>query len=77
MDGGEHPVVEAWRAAGQEDDLSLIQEFFLFVRENKKWWMLPIVLALGAMGVLVALSSTGAAPFPSLPKPWRRVGWCL
>jgi hypothetical protein len=49
--------------AGQENELSLIQEFFLFVKENKKWWMLPIVLALGAMGLLVALSSTGAAPF--------------
>lgn len=49
--------------AGQEKELSLIHEFFLFVKENKKWWMLPIVFALGLMGVLVALSSTGAAPF--------------
>ena len=40
-----------------------MQEFFLFVTENKKWWMVPIILALGAMGVLVALSTTGAAPF--------------
>ena len=49
--------------AGQEQDLSIIQEFFLFIRENKKWWMLPIVFALGLMGLLVALGSTGAAPF--------------
>ncbi len=49
--------------AGQEKELSLIQEFFYFLKENKKWWMLPIVLVLGAMGLLVALSSTGAAPF--------------
>ena len=49
--------------AGHEQDLSLVQEFFLFITENKKWWMLPIVFVLGAMGLLVALGSTGAAPF--------------
>lgn len=49
--------------AGQEKDLSIVQEFYLFIKENKKWWMLPIVLALGVMGLLVALGSTGAAPF--------------
>jgi hypothetical protein len=49
--------------AGDQQDLSLIQEFYLFIVENKAWWMLPIVFALGAMGLLVALSSTGAAPF--------------
>ena len=49
--------------AGQEKDLSIMQEFYLFIKENKKWWMLPIVLALGVMGLLVALGSTGAAPF--------------
>ena len=49
--------------AGQEADLSVMQEFFLFIKENKKWWLLPILLAFGGMGLLVALSSTGAAPF--------------
>ncbi len=58
---GNHPT--EFEQAGQEDELSLMQEFFLFVKENKKWWMLPIVFALGVMGLLVALSSTGAAPF--------------
>lgn len=53
----------AFQQAGQEKDLSIIQEFYLFLKENKKWWMLPIVLALGVMGLLVALGSTGAAPF--------------
>ncbi len=48
---------------GQEKPLSLTGEFFLFIRENKAWWMIPIVLVLGLIGLLVALSSTGAAPF--------------
>jgi hypothetical protein len=31
--------------------------------DNKAWWMLPIVVMLGLIGLLVALGSTGAAPF--------------
>jgi len=42
---------------------SLWAEFFQFVVENKKWWLIPILLAFGLIGVLVVLSSTGAAPF--------------
>ena len=48
---------------GEEDQLSLISEFILFIKENKAWWMIPIVLVLGLVGILVVLSSTGAAPF--------------
>ncbi len=48
---------------GEEDQLSLISEFILFIQENKAWWMIPIVLVLGLVGILVVLSSTGAAPF--------------
>lgn len=46
-----------------EKELSLIGEFVEFIRENKAWWMVPIVLTLGLLGVLVLLTSTGAAPF--------------
>jgi hypothetical protein len=48
---------------GEDDQLSLISEFILFIKENKAWWMIPIVLVLGLVGILVVLSSTGAAPF--------------
>ncbi len=48
---------------GQEQELSLIGEFWVFIKENKAWWMIPIVLVLGGLGILVMLSSTGAAPF--------------
>ena len=47
----------------QEKQLSLVQEFFVFVLENKKWWLVPILLVFSLVGVLVALASTGAAPF--------------
>ncbi len=46
-----------------EQQLSLVGEFVLFIKENKAWWMIPILLVLLAVTALVALSSTGAAPF--------------
>ncbi len=49
--------------AGEGRQMSLVQEFLLFVVENKKWWMVPILLVLALLGLLVMLSWTGAAPF--------------
>ena len=49
--------------AGEEKPLTLPQEFLLFLTENKKWWLLPILLSFAVLGLLVALGSTGAAPF--------------
>jgi hypothetical protein len=37
-------------------------EFLLFLAENKKWWLLPIVLSFLLFGLLAALATTGAAP---------------
>jgi Family of unknown function (DUF5989) len=48
---------------GEGQQLSLVREFWLFITENKKWWMIPIVLVFALVGVVVALSSTGALPF--------------
>ncbi|MDE0864839.1 MAG: DUF5989 family protein [Rubripirellula sp.] len=49
--------------AGQEKQLSLVEEFFIFVTENKKWWLIPILLVFAVVGLLVTLGATGAAPF--------------
>lgn len=46
-----------------EEQMSIFQEFRLFVVENKAWWLVPILLVLSLVGVLVVLGSTGAAPF--------------
>lgn len=48
---------------GNQKSLSIAGEFLLFIKENKAWWMIPILLVLGLVGMLVLLSSTGAAPF--------------
>jgi hypothetical protein len=44
--------------------LALLAEFVLFVRENKQWWMLPIVFILVALGALLIFAETSAlSPF--------------
>ena len=38
-------------------------EFVYFLNQNKKWWLLPILLVIGLVSILVLLAGTGAAPF--------------
>ena len=42
---------------------SIAVEFYHFLKDNKKWWLLPILLMIGLFGILVILASTGVAPF--------------
>jgi len=41
----------------------MVAEFLSFLRETKKWWMLPIVVALLCMVAFALLSSSPIAPF--------------
>jgi Family of unknown function (DUF5989) len=50
------------RLANQKQP-GIATEFYEFLRYNKKWWLLPILLLIGGLGILVALASTGVAPF--------------
>lgn len=44
--------------------LSLLGEFTLFLKQNKKLWMLPIVIVLVLLGALLIFAETSAlAPF--------------
>ncbi len=42
---------------------NIMREFLDFLRHNKKWWLLPILLILLLLGLLVLLSGTAIAPF--------------
>jgi Family of unknown function (DUF5989) len=42
---------------------SFLQDLVMFIRHNKKWYLIPIVVSIVLLGVLIALGSTGAAPF--------------
>lgn len=40
-----------------------LAELWTFLREDKRWWLTPIVVLLVLLGVLVLLSGTAMAPF--------------
>jgi len=39
------------------------RELVMFIKHNKKWYLIPIGISILLLGILVALGSTGAAPF--------------
>ena len=44
--------------------LSIIQEFWDFLKVRKKWWITPIVIVLVLLGALIVFSQGSAlAPF--------------
>jgi hypothetical protein len=49
--------------AAYEARPSLARELWDFMRHNKKWWLLPILLSMLLLGGLVVLGGTGIAPF--------------
>lgn len=43
----------------------LLREFWLFLKEERKWWLVPMLLVMGIVGlfVVLALVFPGMAPF--------------
>jgi len=42
---------------------SLIREFWQLLRDHKKWWLTPVVIALLVLCLFALLSTSAAAPF--------------
>lgn len=53
----------AFEQAGEQENPSLWGDLFRMVKENKKYWMIPLILLVLGLGLLLILGSTGAAPF--------------
>jgi len=49
--------------ASQRGGGNIASEFWQFLSQSKKWWLLPIIVVILLFGVLVFLSGTAAAPF--------------
>ena len=47
----------------QSREGNLVSEFWDFLKDNKKWWLAPIVISILGLGLLVLLGGTAAAPF--------------
>jgi hypothetical protein len=44
--------------------LKIIKEYFEFIKENKSWWIIPIVISLLLLGLLIILTEgSSIAPF--------------
>ena len=57
------PTSEFEKAAAEHQSESLLAEFWAFLKHNKKWWLLPIVIVMLLLSVLIFLAMTPAAPF--------------
>lgn len=51
------------KAAAEQPAGGFLRELWGFLAQNKKWWLLPILIMLLILGLLVILSGTGLAPF--------------
>lgn len=44
--------------------MEFIKDFFLFLKERKKWWLVPLILIFVILGCLIFLTNGSAlAPF--------------
>ncbi len=54
---------EQFAKQAEQQHTGIVREFIDFLRYNKKWWLIPIIVVLLVVGLLVILGGTGAAPF--------------
>jgi hypothetical protein len=50
-------------AAAAQSHNSFLSELWGFLKSNKKWWLIPIIVVFLILGLLILLSGTGLAPF--------------
>jgi len=51
------------RASKESDNIGFVSEFVGFLKDNKKWWLAPIIILMLLFGLLTILAATGAAPW--------------
>jgi hypothetical protein len=51
-----------FEAAADERSATFLGEFWRFLRQNRKWWLAPIVFTLLLVAMLVVVAGSGAGP---------------
>ena len=59
----DNPATSQFAEQAGQQSVGIVREFWDFLRYNKKWWLLPILIVLLLVAGLVLLSGTTAAPF--------------
>ncbi len=54
---------ESFADEADREPIGLAREFVEFLRDNKKWWLTPLILSLLFLGLIMVLAAGGAAPF--------------
>ena len=52
-----------FEAQAAERQPGVVSEFWCFLRDNRKWWLVPMLVVLLILGLMVFSASTGLAPF--------------
>ena len=51
-----------FQEAGRQAPPGVVREFLLFLRTNKKFWLIPLLTSLLLLGLVALLGGTAAAP---------------
>ena len=57
------PDKPQFEEAGAQKNASLLGELFAMLKQNKKYWLIPVIIVLLFFGLLIILGASSAAPF--------------
>jgi hypothetical protein len=57
------PQLSEFEQLDGEPSTGTSREFWLFIVENKCWWMIPILAVFSLFGALIACTGSGILPF--------------
>ena len=58
-----HPNPPEFQERARQPRSGFLREIWGFLRDNKKWWMIPMLAIILILGVLVLVSGSPVAPF--------------
>lgn len=54
---------DSFEALHEKGNRSLLREFTGFLRESRKYWLIPLIVVLLLAGLLIVISGSSIAPF--------------
>lgn len=54
-------------AAGKINVWALLKEFFAFAKQEKKWWLIPLVIVLLLLGVILVFAANSGIAWALYP----------